>query len=70
MKVKLDRDECSSCEVCVDVCEDVFELDDDENLVAFTGKPGVLEFDVPEEFQEACEEAAESCPSGSIVIEE
>ncbi len=60
MKVKVDRDTCIGCGVCASICPDVFEIDEE-------GKAKVL---VEETDLECVKEAAESCPTGSITIEE
>lgn len=62
MKVTVDRDSCAGCELCVDTCPEVFEMDDD--LARAKVK------DVPEEYEDAVREAAEDCPAEAIIIEE
>jgi len=49
-------------ETCVEICPEVFEM---EGYVAITKMD-----EVPEELEEACREAAESCPAEAIVIKE
>jgi len=62
MKVKVDRDACAGCELCVDTCPDIFEMDDD------LAKAKVEE--VPEDQEDCVKEAAEGCPVEAIIIEE
>ncbi len=62
MKVKVDRDSCAGCELCIDVCPEVFEMDDD------LARAKVEE--VPAEYEDAVKEAAEDCPVEAIIIEE
>jgi ferredoxin len=63
MRVRIDKDLCSACEMCVDACPEVFELDDNDQAQ-------VIVDPVPPELEEACREAAEQCPSEAIVIED
>ena len=62
MRVRVDPDLCVGDETCVDICPEVFEMDGD---VAVTKMD-----EVPEEIEELCREAAESCPAEAIIIEE
>ena len=60
MKVKIDEDMCTGDAICVDLCPDVFEMDGDIAKVIVD--------EVPEEFEDACRDAAESCPEGCIEV--
>lgn len=61
MEVKV-NDDCSACGICEEICPEVFELGDE--IAEVKVNP------VPAEHQEKCREAAEECPSESIVISE
>ncbi|MBN2411548.1 ferredoxin [candidate division KSB1 bacterium] len=61
MKAAVDPDLCTGCELCVDTCPEVFEMDDD---VA----KAIVDV-VPEDVEDAAVEAAESCPAEAITIE-
>lgn len=62
MKASIDRDACIGCELCVTICPEVFEMDDEQIATVITDP-------VPSEFQDSAEEAANSCPVGAINIE-
>lgn len=64
MTVTVDEDLCTACGLCVDTCPEVFDLGDDDDVAQV--KVDV----VPEEFEELCEQAADECPSESIIIED
>jgi ferredoxin len=63
MKVTVDHELCSGDALCVDVCPEVFQMNEDDQAI-------VLVEEVPEEHQDAVREAAETCPEGCIYIEE
>jgi len=63
MKVKVDHELCSGDGICVEICPDVFEMNDDDQAV-------VIADPVPDDAEDAVREAAESCPEGCIYIEE
>ncbi len=61
MKVRIDEEACIGCGVCADSCPQVFELKDDKAVViegANCDEAG------------CCQEAADSCPTEAIIIEE
>jgi ferredoxin len=62
MRVRIVEDLCSACEMCVDACPGVFELDEHDEAQVKVDP-------VPPEFEEACREAAEPCPSEAFIIE-
>ncbi len=58
----VDSEFCGGCGPCVDICPDVFELNEDGLAV--------VNFDeAPEELHEACWEAADCCPTEAISME-
>jgi len=62
MKVKVDKELCSGDEICVDICPEVFKMEDDV---------AVPQVDViPDNLQEKCREAADECPTEAIIIED
>ncbi|MEV4186175.1 ferredoxin [Streptosporangium canum] len=62
MKVIVDRALCQVHAQCVFVAPEVFELDDDDQLV-YVAEPG-------DELIDAVEEAARACPVQAIFLEE
>lgn len=60
MKVVIDADSCTSCGLCCDTCPEVFEMGDDVAIV----KVDV----VPEDAEDTCRDAVESCPVECIEI--
>lgn len=62
MKVTVDADTCTGCELCVDTCPDVFEMAD--NLAKVKVET------VPDAAADSCKDAASNCPVEAIKIEE
>ena len=60
MKPIVDADLCIGCELCVEICPDIFELRDD-------GLAYVISEDCD---VGCCKEAAEECPVDAITLEE
>lgn len=58
---KVDADLCTGCGICEDICPDVFEIGDD----------GISHVIDPNACEDAgcCEEAADECPEGAIILE-
>ena len=61
MKTKVTED-CISCERCVEICPEVFEMGDEYAEVTVET--------VPSEHEDAVREAAEECPVEAIIVEE
>lgn len=57
MPIVIDHDECIGCESCVEICPDVFEMDDDGE------KARVIN---PNSTAECVDEAIETCPNEAI----
>ncbi|NQU75950.1 MAG: ferredoxin [Planctomycetes bacterium] len=62
MKVTVDADLCTGCELCVDTCPEVFKMKDDI-AVAYVDE-------VPVDYEDTAQEAADDCPVEAIGIEE
>lgn len=62
MKARVDKEVCTGCNLCVDTCPDVFEMQGD---VA-----GVKVDIVPPDAEDSCREAAQNCPVECITIEQ
>ena len=60
MKARVE-DNCTACGLCVDTCPEVFQMGDD--------MAEVIVDEVPAEFEDTAEQAADECPVEAIVIE-
>ena len=63
MKVKVNKDACIGCGACAAICDEVFEINDE-------GLSETKVEEVKDEFQDEVRDAADSCPTGAIEIEE
>jgi len=59
MKIKIDKEKCLSCGVCINLCPEVFELKD--------GKSKIKEEVDLEKNKDCIKEAIDSCPVSAIV---
>ncbi|HOA70917.1 MAG: ferredoxin [Bacillota bacterium] len=59
-KIYVDEDLCIGCGLCVDTCPDVFELTDDGKAKVKEGASDI----------ECAKDAADTCPTEAIVVEE
>lgn len=57
MAIKIDEEACIGCELCVQICPDVFEMNSDGKASV---KPG------SDESLECVDEAIDSCPTSAI----
>ncbi len=62
MKSKVDPDLCISCELCTNICSEVYSMGDD-------GLAHAIEGDIPEEQLAEAENARDSCPTSAIDLD-
>lgn len=62
MKADVDKTGCISCELCAEICPEVFRMDDEGYAEAYAP--------VTPELLDSAMEARDSCPSEVITIEE
>lgn len=62
MKIKVDRDKCTGLGICESLAPDVFEVNDDGDLVLITDT-------VPEGQLDDVEEAVAGCPTEALSLE-
>lgn len=63
MKAEIDRDACIGCELCVTICPEVFDMDDEQIAI-------VIADPIPSDAEDDAKEAEDSCPTSAISIEE
>jgi ferredoxin len=61
MRAIVDQEVCTGCGLCVETCPQVFGWEDDKAVA--TMDP------VAWEFEESCQDAADTCPVDAIIIE-
>lgn len=62
MKACVDRDACIGCELCANICPEVFQMDDESIAIVIVDV-------IPSEVEDTAKEAEESCPTDAITIE-
>lgn len=62
MKASVDQDGCISCGVCVSMCPDVFQFNEDDKSQSIIDE-------IPEELVDDAKAARDSCPVSVIDIE-
>ena len=55
------EDTCTACGLCVDTCPDVFDMGDEMAIVIVD--------EVPEEFEDEVQQAADECPVEAIIAD-
>lgn len=60
MKVKVEKDICIGCGLCVSTCPEVYKMEGDKAIV--------LVAVVPKDVEESCKRAAEECPVTAIIV--
>ncbi|NLK07978.1 MAG: ferredoxin [Firmicutes bacterium] len=60
MRLIVDQDLCTSCGLCIDICPEVFDWNDD-------GLADVILDPIPEDLQDSAKEAQDECPVEAIV---
>lgn len=62
MKAYVDKETCIGCELCTEICPEIFEMEDDGLAVA-------KDSEIPEDLLEDAQEAEDSCPTDAIIVE-
>ncbi|OHB89586.1 MAG: ferredoxin [Planctomycetes bacterium RIFCSPHIGHO2_12_FULL_52_36] len=62
MRVKIDPDICTGCELCVTTCPEVYKMEGDKSIV--------IANTVPRDAEASCRKAVEECPVEAIIIVE
>ncbi len=66
MDITIDREECTSCEVCWNACPEVFQQNDDDSWSEIVDKHRMdgdpSHGEVSEDLADCVREAAEGCP--------
>jgi ferredoxin len=61
MDLRVDRDLCEANALCTGIAPEVFDLDDEDELVLLQPQPG-------EELREQVEQAVASCPKQALSV--
>ena len=75
VKVRIDRDQCIADMVCVSLCPDVFEINEEDGKSQIKPQFRIspdnpAEGQVPDDLKDCVQSAAESCPVNIIHVEQ
>lgn len=63
MKAIVDQETCIGCGLCISICDEVFQFNED-------GKSYAIVDTVPDELKDAAKDSELSCPVNAILCEE
>lgn len=63
MKAKVNREDCIGCELCTQICPEVFQMDEEQIAI-------VIADPVPSSVEDTAKDAEDSCPTSAITIED
>ena len=61
MKVRVDKEICIGCGLCVSTCPEVFKMEEDKAVV--------IANPAPKQAEETCKRATDECPVTAIFLE-
>jgi ferredoxin len=65
--VYVNKDECTSCEECVESLPDFFRMDDDDFAESHNGGSHINEAEVPDDKVDEVQEQIDACPGECIL---
>ena len=58
--IKIDKEKCNGCGLCVSICPEVYKMEDDKAVVSVSV--------VPKDVEDTCKKAADDCPVTAILV--
>lgn len=65
--VKVDKDDCTSCNLCVDTVPEYFRMDDDDIAETHNDGSNLNEANVSDNDNDKVQEAIDDCPGECII---
>jgi ferredoxin len=62
MRARVNLEICIGCTLCVQICPEVFRMNDDKAVAYIVT--------IPKDLQDNCQKAAADCPVNAIMVEE